>query len=110
LDWLMAFSDSAAVKALVAYLSSDLGGQMWAQVGFDNAPNSAGTNAYTDQRLQKQAQVLANTEVFAPDMEEAIPGGFASAEMKAIVDYVNGADLNAVLDNVAAVQKEVLGN
>lgn len=44
-DWMMAFSNSAAVKALAAYLSCDRGSQMWAQVGFGNTPNSTGANA-----------------------------------------------------------------
>ena len=38
-DWMMAFSDKPAVKALVAYLSSDAGGAKWAKVGFDLTPN-----------------------------------------------------------------------
>jgi alpha-glucoside transport system substrate-binding protein len=107
-DWMMAFSDSAAVKALVSYLSSTQGGQMWAQVGFDNTPNSAGTNAYTDPQLKKRAQILANAKAFVPDIGDTIPGGFGSAEWKAIVDFVNGANLDTELSNVASVQKQAL--
>jgi len=108
-DWLMAFSDSPAVKALVAYLSSDRGGQMWAQVGLGTTPNSAGTNAYTDANLEKQAQILAHTDAFVPEIGEAIPGGFASAERQAIVNFINGANLASELNKVAAVQKQALG-
>ena len=39
-DWMMAFSDKPAVKALVAYLTSDAGAAQWAKVGFDLTPNS----------------------------------------------------------------------
>jgi alpha-glucoside transport system substrate-binding protein len=109
-DWMMAFSDSAAVKALVAYLSSDQGGRMWAQVGFGNTPNNAGTNAYTDERLKKQAQILANAKIFVPNIGEAIPGEFASVERQAVGDFVNGADLDTVVDKVAAAQQQSLGN
>jgi alpha-glucoside transport system substrate-binding protein len=109
MDWLMAFSDSPAVKALVAYLSSNRGGQMWAQVGLGTTPNSAATNAYTDAKLEKQAQILAHTNAFVPEISEAIPGGFANAERQAIVDFVNGANLAGELDKVAAIQKQVLG-
>jgi alpha-glucoside transport system substrate-binding protein len=108
-DWMMAFSDSAAVKALVAYLSSNQGGQMWAQVGFGITPNNTGTNSYTDEILQKQAQILANAKTFVPDLGEAIPGGFADAERKAVVDFLKGADLDAVLNQVTAVQMQALG-
>ncbi len=108
-DWMMSFSDSAAVKALVAYLSSATGGEKWAEVGFALTPNSAGSNAYTDPQLKKSAALLANAKDFVPDIGDTIPGGFGTAEWKAIVDYVNGADLDTELANVAAVQAQVLG-
>ena len=108
-DWLMAFNDSAAVKALVAYLSSERGGQMWAQVGFGNTPNKTAKNAYTDERLKKLALILANSTSFVPDIEEAVPEEFASSERQAVVNFINGADLDTELDKVAAVQKKVLG-
>jgi alpha-glucoside transport system substrate-binding protein len=108
-DWMIAFNDSAAVKALFAYLSSNQGGKMWAQDGFGITPNNAGTNAYTDESLKKQAQILANAKAFVPDLGEAIPGGFADAERKAVVDYLNGADLDTVLNQVTAVQMQALG-
>lgn len=107
-DWMMAFSDKPAVQALVAYLSSDLGGQKWAEVGFDLTPNMAGANAYTDPAQQKKADLLAAAKGFTPDMGDTIPGGFGSAEWKAIVDYLNGADLATALQTVADVQAEAL--
>jgi alpha-glucoside transport system substrate-binding protein len=108
-DWMIAFNDSAAVKALIAYLSSNQGGLMWAQVGFGVTPNNAGTNSYTDEILKKQAQILANAKTFVPDLGEAIPGGFADAERKAVVDFLKGADLDTVLNQVTAVQMQALG-
>lgn len=82
---------------------------MWAQVGFGVTPNNAGTNAYTDPMLKKQAQTLANAQGFVPDLGEAIPGGFDAAERQAVVDYLNGAGLDSVLNQVAAAQKQALG-
>jgi len=107
-DWMMSFSDSDAVKALVAYLSSDLGGQTWADVGFDLTPNLAGAGAYTDPALAKKGQILADAEGFVPDIGDSIPGGFGSAEFTGITDYVNGGDLDAILDDLAGVQAEAL--
>lgn len=107
-DWMMMFSDAPAVKAVVAYLSSELGGQMWAEVGFDLTPNSAGAEAYTDASLLKKAAILAEATGFTPDIGDTIPGGFGSAEWKAIVDFVNGADLAEALAEAAAVQAEAL--
>jgi alpha-glucoside transport system substrate-binding protein len=107
-DWMMSFSDSDAVKALVAYLSSDLGGQTWAEVGFDLTPNLAGAGSYADPSLAKKGQILADAEGFVPDIGDSIPGGFGSAEFTGITDYVNGGDLDAILDNLAQVQTEAL--
>jgi alpha-glucoside transport system substrate-binding protein len=81
---------------------------MWAQVGFDLTPNSAGAAAYTDIALLKKGAILAGAEGFTPDIGDTIPGGFGSAEWKALVDYVNGADLDAALAEAAAVAAEAL--
>ncbi len=108
-DWMMAFSDKPAVKALVAYLSSAEGGQKWAEVGFDLTPNSAGVDAYTDPALLDKAKILANAKGFTPDIGDSIPGGFGSAEFKAVTDYVNGGNLDSILASVASVQAQALG-
>ena len=108
-DWMMAFSDKPAVKALVAYLSSPLGGANWAQATFGLSPNKGATGNYTDPALQKLGDALANTQGFTSDIGDTIPGGFGSAEFKAIVDFLNGGDLQAILDAAAAVQAEALG-
>jgi alpha-glucoside transport system substrate-binding protein len=106
-DWLMAFSDKPAVKALVAYLSSNAGGQKWAEVGFDLTPNKAGTT-YSDPAAQDKAKLLSGATV-VPDLGDKIPGGFGSAEFKAVTDYINGGDLDKDLSDVAAAQKQALG-
>ncbi len=103
---MMAFSDKAAVKALVAYLSSDLGGANWAKAGFDLSPNKGAAGNYTDPSLVKKGAALANTQGFTPDIGDTIPGGFGKAEWTAIVDYVNGGDLDAALAAAAQVQAE----
>jgi len=107
-DWMMAFSDKPAVKALVAYLSSNLGGQAWAEAGFDLTPNKAGADAYTDPALLKKGAMLKNATGFTPDIGDTIPGGFGSAEWKAIVDYLNGEDLDTALQAAADVQAAAL--
>jgi alpha-glucoside transport system substrate-binding protein len=108
-DWMMAFSDKPAVQALVTYLSSEIGGQNWAKVGFGVTPNKAGTGFYTQPDLLKFGEMLANTKGFTPDIGDTIGGAFSSAEWTAIINTVNGQDLMTNLDNVAAAQKTVLG-
>jgi alpha-glucoside transport system substrate-binding protein len=108
-DWLMAFSDKPAVQALVTYLSSPEGGANWAKANFGLSPNQSAAGNYTDSSLLKWAEAFYNTEGFTPDLGDTIPGGFGVAEWAVIVDYLNGADLNAVLAQAAAVQQEATG-
>lgn len=105
-DWMMAFSDKPAVKALVAYLSSAKGGEEWAKASFDLTPNLTGVKAYVDETLLKKAEILAGATAFTPDIGDSIPGGFGKAEFTGVTDYVNGSDLDKVLETVAAAQAE----
>ncbi len=105
-DWMMAFSDKPAVKALVGYLSSELGGANWAKASFDLSPNKGAAGNYVDPALVKKGEALANTTGFTPDIGDTIPGGFGKAEWTAIIDYINGGDLDAALAAAAAVQAE----
>ena len=107
-DWMMAFSDKPAVKALVSYLASPEGGVAWAKAGFDLTPNKAGAGNYTDPSLVKKGEAFYAAQGFTPDIGDSIPGGFGSAEFTGITDYVNGGDLDAILATIASVQAEAL--
>lgn len=107
-DWLMVFTDTPAVRALVAYLSSAGGGANWAKESFDLSPNKGAAGNYVEPALIKKGEALANTKGFTPDIGDTIPGGFGSAEFKAISDYVNGGDLDSILAALAVVQSEAL--
>jgi alpha-glucoside transport system substrate-binding protein len=108
-DNMMVFNATPAVKAFVAYLTSELGAEKWAEVGFALSPNKHAVGSYTDVSLAKKADILATAEGFTPDIGDTIPGGFGSAEWKAIVDYVNDAtDLDTALAEATKVQMEAL--
>jgi alpha-glucoside transport system substrate-binding protein len=107
-DWMMAFSDKPAVKALVGYLASPEGGANWAKAGFDLSPIKGAKGQYSDPALVKKAEAFYSTSGFVPDLGDTIPGGFGSAEWKAIIDYINGGDVAAALAPAAAAQKEAL--
>jgi alpha-glucoside transport system substrate-binding protein len=101
----MVFNDTPAVKAFVAYLTSEAGAKAWAEAGFDLSPNKQAVGSYADPALAKKADILAGTSGFTPDIGDTIPGGFGSAEWTAIVDYVNdAATLDEALAAAAAVQ------
>jgi alpha-glucoside transport system substrate-binding protein len=108
-DFMMAFGDSPAAQALVSYLTGAAGAAEWAKVGFDLSPNDLALGNYTDAALIKKAEALAGAAGFTPDIGDTIPAPFGEAEWKAIVDYVNGADLDAALEAAAKAQADALG-
>jgi len=108
-DFLMAFGDSPATKAMVAYLTSAEGAATWAKVGFDLSPNKWAAGKYTDAALAKKGAALANATGFTPDLGDTIPAPFGEAEWKAIINVVQGEDIKTALAAVAAAQAEALG-
>jgi alpha-glucoside transport system substrate-binding protein len=108
-DFLMAFSDSPDVKALVSYLTSAEGATAWARAGFDLSPNKWATGKYTDEALAKKAAALAGAAGFTPDLGDTIPAPFGEAEWRAIIDAVQGVNIATALAPVAAAQAEALG-
>jgi alpha-glucoside transport system substrate-binding protein len=107
-DLMLAFSDSNAVKALVTYLASPVGAENWAASGLGVTPNNAGVGHYKLPDLVKYSEALATTSGFTYDIGDTIPGGFGKAEWTAIVNYVNGKDLDTELAAAAKVQAEAL--
>jgi alpha-glucoside transport system substrate-binding protein len=108
-DFLMAFGDSAAAKAMLAYLTSPEGATTWAKVGFDLSPSKWATGKYTDEALAKKAAALAGAAGFTPDLGDSIPAPFGEAEWRAIIDVVQGVDTATALAAVASAQSEALG-
>jgi len=107
-DYMMAFSDSAAAKALVTYLSSAVGAENWAKAGFDLSPNKLASGKYTDTQLIKKAEALANAAGFTPDIGDTIPQPFNEAEWKAVIVAAQAGDIKAALDTAAQAQAEAL--
>lgn len=108
-DYLMAFSDTPAVKAMAAYLTGAVGAEAWAQAGFDLSPNKLADGKYTDEQLAKKAEALGKATGFTPDLGDTIPAPFGEAEWKAIIAVVQGGDTKTELTKVATAQHEGLG-
>lgn len=108
-DYMMSFSTSAAAKAMVAYLTGADGAKAWAQTGFDLSPNKLALGQYTDPQLIKKSEALDKATGFTPDLGDTIPAPFGETEWKAIITTVQGGDIQAALDSVAAAQKQALG-
>jgi alpha-glucoside transport system substrate-binding protein len=107
-DFLMAFSDNPAAKALVTYLTSAEGATSWARTGFDLSPSKWAVGKYTDSQLAKKAAALAAAAGFTPDLGDTIPAPFGEAEWAAIIEVVQGGDVAEALAKAAAAQAEGL--
>lgn len=107
-DYMMAFGQSAASKALIGYITGKDGAETWAKTGFDLCPNKLATGKYTDPQLTKKAEALANASGFTPDIGDTIPAPFGETEWHAIIAVVQGKDIPTELATVAAAQKEAL--
>ena len=107
-DYMMAFGDSAAAKAMVAYITGPAGANAWAQTGFDLSPNKLAANRYADTQLAKKGAALAGAKGFTPDMGDTIVAPFGEAEWKALIDTVQGGDIPTALAEAAAAQAEAL--
>jgi alpha-glucoside transport system substrate-binding protein len=108
-DYMMAFGTSNAAKAMVAYITGPVGAQAWAKIGFNETPNKLAAGNFADPVLAKQAEILNGSAGFTPDLGDTIPAPFGDAEWKAIVNVVQGSDIQTELDTVAAAQKQALG-
>ena len=107
-DFLMDFNPTPAAKALIAYLTSALGGQNWAAAGFGITPNTGGTGYYTDPVTAKLSDLLNNSNGFTFDLGDGLGDPFATAEFKGVVDIVQGADIMTTLNTVAAAQAQTV--
>ncbi len=108
-DYMYAFSTSAAAKAMLAYITGPVGAANWAAAGFSLDPNKQASGKYLDPQLADMAKILENTNGFTPDIGDTIGGTFQTAEWTAIVNAVQGQDIQTQLNNVAAAQKATLG-
>jgi alpha-glucoside transport system substrate-binding protein len=105
-DFMFAFSDKPAAQALIAYLTSETGAKNWAAANFSLSPNKFADGNYTDPQSIKLSTILSSASGFTFDIGDAIGSPFNTAEFKAVVDVVQGADIAKTLTTVATAQKE----
>jgi alpha-glucoside transport system substrate-binding protein len=108
-DFLFAFGDSPATKALVTYLTTQPGVDAWVAAAFDVCPNMLSEGKYTDVSLGKKSEMLLGAAGFTPDMGDTIGAPFGEAEWAALIEVVQGGDIPTALAKAAAAQAEALG-
>ncbi len=108
-DLMYAFTNNADVKALLAYLTGPVGSANWAATGFSIDPNKQAQGKFLDPVISDMAKILANAKGFTPDIGDTIGGTFQTAEWTAIVNSVQGKDIQTELNTAEAAQMSTLG-
>jgi alpha-glucoside transport system substrate-binding protein len=98
------FNDTPAVRALITYLATPEPHAIWAGLGSYISPHrQVSLDAYPDDLTRLQAEILRNADVLRFDGADLMPGAVGTgAFWSGIVDYVDGQDLDTVLEDIDA--------
>ena len=97
--------DSEAARAFIEFLKTPIAHEVWmAQSGFLTPLRSVNIDAYANDALKKQGEILLGATTFRFDGSDLMPGKIgAGAFWTGMVDYAGGADSAGV---AAAIQAE----
>lgn len=96
--------DSKAAREFIKFLQMPLAHELWmAQSGFITPFKGANVEAYGNDALRKQGEILANATTFRFDGSDLMPGKIgAGAFWTGMVDFVGG---KSAADTAAEIQK-----
>jgi alpha-glucoside transport system substrate-binding protein len=101
-------ADNPAAVALMRYMFGTEGSLALAASGWGLSPNGNVTEADYTSLLQGQAARLMNeAPAFSFDADDRFPGGLNVDYWQAIVEYLGGGDLTAILERMEAQASEV---
>jgi len=94
--------DSDATRKFFEFLMTPLAHELWmAQPGFLTPHKGANLDAYSSDVLRKQGEIMVNADVFGFDASDLMPGAIgAGAFWTGMVDYLGGASVEEVTDNI----------
>ncbi len=89
--------DSEATRALLEFLKTPLANEIWmAQSGFLTPHKGVNIDAYANDTLRGEGEILLNATTFRFDGSDLMPGAIgAGAFWTAMVDYVSNPDMTA---------------
>ncbi|MDJ0628252.1 MAG: ABC transporter substrate-binding protein [Rhodobacter sp.] len=102
---LMAITDpSEAASALMEFFQLPVAHEiMMAQTGFLTPHKGVNLDAYLNDTLRKQGEILINATTFRFDGSDLMPGGVGAGTFwTGMVDYTGGKDATAVADQIQA--------
>jgi alpha-glucoside transport system substrate-binding protein len=97
-------NDNPVADALFQFLTTPLAHELWmAQSGFLTPLKSVNVDAYANDTLKKEGQILLNATTFRFDASDLMPGAIgAGAFWTGMVDYVGGKSAQEVADSIQA--------
>ncbi|WP_313887545.1 ABC transporter substrate-binding protein [Nodosilinea sp. LEGE 07088] len=96
------FNDTPEAQALMEYLTTPEGHEVWVALGgFISPHQDVGLDIYPDEVSRQQAEILANAEIVRFDGSDMMPGVVGTGTFwSGIVDYVGGEDVESVLADI----------
>jgi len=101
-------ADNAAAVALMKWMFGEEGGKALAASGWGLSPNNRVSADDYESALQGQAAALMNeAPAFSFDADDRFPGGLNVDYWQAVVEYLGGGDLDAILERMESRAGEV---
>jgi len=103
-DLIVMFNDTPEARQLLEYLASPEPQEIWAAAGgFISPHKGVSMDAYPDDLTRKMAEMVVSAEVFRFDASDLMPAAVGAGSFwTGVLDYVGGADLDAVLEEIEA--------
>ncbi len=101
-DVFAAFNDRPEVREVIKYLTTGESTKAWLQSGgFVSPHEDTPLDWYPTETDRKYAEILNDASVFRFDGSDLMPGAVGAGSFwQGMVDYVNGEDLDTVLENI----------
>jgi alpha-glucoside transport system substrate-binding protein len=100
-DFAVAFADRPEVVEVMKFLATPASGEAWASAGGFVSPHKTfDTSLYPAGIDQAAGEAAATADVFRFDGSDAMPGAVQPVFWAAMVDFVNGGDLDQILQKV----------
>jgi alpha-glucoside transport system substrate-binding protein len=103
-DLVSMYNDRPEVRAVLQYLASPEGAEVWVKKGGFLSPNaSVPADWYANDVDLRQAEILANADVFRFDASDSMPGEVGTGTFfQGVVDWLNGESIEEVLQDIEA--------
>lgn len=107
-DVIVMFNDTPEARKLVEYLASPKPQEIWAEKGgFISANKKVSLDAYPDELTRNMAKIIVEAKVARFDGSDLMPAAVGAGSFwKGVLDYVGGADLDEVLQEIEASAKD----